>query len=103
MTEVDESDRTVKATWTFAPPSTDESSATVDCVIVIAGDERVSEGGIATPLIAAYRYTSGGIDLVGSMYIHDEVYRDLRKSNLRQIVIVAGRENRTVPMLLTRR
>lgn len=102
MTEADEFDQTVKATWGLAKPTTDPSSIAVDCVIVLAGDENVSAGGIATPLIAAYRYTSGGIDLVDSLYIHDEVYRDLRKSSLRCIDIVAGRTALTVPMLFTR-
>lgn len=102
MTEADEFDQTVKATWVLANPTTDSSSISVDCVIVLAGDENASSGGTATPLIAAYRYTSGGIDLVHSLYIHDEVYRDLHESSLRCIDIVAGRTALTVPMLFTR-
>lgn len=102
MTEADDFDQTLKATWGLATPTTDAMSIAVDCVIVLAGDENVSSGGIATPLIAAYRYTSSGIDLVHSLYIHDEVYRDLLRSNLRCIDIVAGQTALTVPMLLTR-
>ncbi|MEC4339677.1 hypothetical protein VPH13_13215 [Stenotrophomonas pavanii] len=102
MTEADEFGQTVKATWALPTPTTDAMPIAVDTVIVLAGDENVSSGGIATPLIAAYRYTSSGIDLVHSLYIHDEVYRDLRRSNLRCIDIVAGQTTLTLPMLLTR-
>lgn len=102
MTEADESDHTVKATLVLANQGTDGGSITVDCVIVLAGDEHVSSGGTATPLIAAYHYTSGGIDLVHSLYIHDEVYRELRESSLRHIDIIADGATLTVPMLFTR-
>lgn len=92
------SDCAVSVSWLLQNRGEQPSDRRIHAVLLMAGDEL---GSTNTPVMVAYGYTSSGIEVIESCYVHDAVDHDLRIAGVSSITITHPGHSFEVPLVIT--